>query len=118
MHGFATRSKVVATVNPGRVAEEYVHTHARRIDEVMTTDVITVTTDAPLEKAVEVMQHHRIKRLPVLRNGGVVGIVSRADLLRALSAALFSGVSPAPSDNVLWDRITAELKKQSWVPRS
>ena len=53
----------------------------------MTHDVISVEADAPLEEIVALMEEHRIKRVPVLEGDRVVGVVSRADLLRALAVA-------------------------------
>src|SRR6516162_6555287 len=53
----------------GAVADDYVHTHGRRVDEVMTSDVRTVADDAPLDVIVALMEKHRIKRIPVVRGG-------------------------------------------------
>lgn len=101
-------------VGPGKVAEEYVRAHGRRIDEIMSTDVVTISRDTTLDEVVETMSRRRIKRLPVIENGKLVGIVSRSDLLRALADAL-PATSPAVSDD---DRIRAdivdELERQSW----
>src|SRR4029077_11235625 len=54
-------------VGPGRLADEYAHAHGRAVDEVMTREVVTVAEDTPLEEAVRLMEHHRIKRLPVVK---------------------------------------------------
>ena len=54
-------------MGPGRLADEYVHTHTRRVADVMTPDPYTVTEATPLEDVVRIMEKHRIKRLPVLR---------------------------------------------------
>jgi len=72
-------------VGPGALAADYVRSHARRVDEVMTTDIHTITEDAPLDDVVALMEKHRIKRLPVMRGGELVGILSRANLLHALA---------------------------------
>src|SRR6185503_15359420 len=71
-------------VGPGRLASEYVHTHARKIADIMTPDPHTVTEDTSLEDVVHLMEKHRIKRLPVVRGKMLVGIVTRANLLHAL----------------------------------
>ena len=73
-------------IGPGALAGDYVHTHGRRVDEVMTGDVRTVADDAPLDVIVALMEKHRIKRIPVVRGGELVGIVSRANLLHALAS--------------------------------
>jgi len=102
----------------GRLAEEYTHTHAREVSEVMTTDVRAIAEDTPVAEIVSLMEKHRIKRLPVLRDGAIVGIVSRANLLRAL--ATFADQIPATSESDLDIRsyLLDEIAKQPWAPRA
>jgi CBS domain-containing protein len=78
-------------MGPGRLADEYVHTHGRRVAEVMTPDPFTIAEDTPLEDVVDSMERRRIKRVPVVREGRLVGIVSRADLLHALASTMRRG---------------------------
>lgn len=78
-------------------AAKYVKTHGRRAREIMTHDVVTVSESATLEEVADVLERRRIKRAPVLRDGKLVGIVSRADLLRGLATA--KGLKPATSDD-------------------
>jgi len=66
------------------LAAEYAKSHARRAGDVMTRNVVTVAGDVPLSHIADLFEKHNIKRVPVVRDGRVVGIVSRADLLRAL----------------------------------
>jgi CBS-domain-containing membrane protein len=75
-------------LNPGRAAREYVRTHGRKVGEIMTREVITTSPNAPLSAIVDIMESQQVKRLPVLQNQRLVGIVSRADLLRALAQLL------------------------------
>lgn len=104
-------------LGPGRLAADYVRTHARRVDEVMTRDVATIAPGAPLADAVLLMERKRVKRLPVVEGGRVVGILARADLLRAL-ARLGAEASTAPaSDTEIRKRLRAELDKQPWAAR-
>src|ERR1700690_3406901 len=65
-------------MGPGRIAGEYTHSHGSKVAEVMTTDVQTVGEDTSLEGVVQVMEKHRIKRVPVLRGRAVIGIVTRS----------------------------------------
>jgi CBS domain-containing protein len=103
-------------LGPGMIASDYVHSHARRVDEVMTSDVWTVTEEAPLGDIVALMEKHRIKRLPVMRGDELIGIVSRANLLRAL-AGVAGEIAPGPkTDETIRDRVLAELEAQSWTP--
>ena len=104
-------------MGPGRLAEEYVRTHGRRIAEVMTRDPVSVTPDTPLKEIVELMERHRIKRVPVLDGDAPVGILSRADLLRGLAGALAAAPAVATSDEEIRERILAELTRAAWVPR-
>lgn len=101
-------------VSPGTEAEEYVHAHGRKVEEVMTRDVLTTTPDAPLSQIVETMTSARVKRLPVVENGKLVGIISRSDLLRALAAALPSAPVAQTDDARLRAAILGELAKQPW----
>ncbi len=99
---------------PGREAERYVATHAIKIGDLMTTDVDTVAPGEPLSDAVEVMNRRSIKRLPVVENDKLVGIISRADLLRALLAA-FTEPAPNPhSDAEIRAAVVAELGSHPW----
>jgi CBS domain-containing protein len=103
-------------LGPGMIASDYVQSHARRVDEVMTSNVWTVSEDAPLADIVALMEKHRIKRLPVMRSDELVGIVSRANLLRAL-AGVAGEIAPAPkTDEAIRNRVLAELEAQSWAP--
>jgi len=104
-------------MGPGRLAEEYVRTHGRRIAEVMTRDPVGVSPDTPLEEIVALMERHRIKRVPVLDGDVPVGILSRADLLRGLAGVLAEAPAAAASDEEIHERILAELARAAWVPR-
>jgi CBS domain-containing protein len=63
-------------VGPGRLASEYVRTHGRKVADIMTSEVVTASADTPVQEIVGVMEKHRIKRVPVVKEGAVVGIVS------------------------------------------
>jgi CBS domain-containing protein len=104
-------------MGPGRLAEEYVRTHGRKIGEVMTRDPVCVRPDTTLKEIVELMERHRIKRVPVLDDEVPVGILSRADLLRGLAGALEATSTAATSDEEIRERILAELARSAWVPR-
>ena len=103
-------------LGPSRLASEYVHTHARKVEEVMTREPITITEDAPLDKVVQLMERRRIKRLPVVRGSKVVGIVSRANLLHALASLGAAAPPPAKSDVAIRQQLLAEFDKQTWAP--
>jgi CBS domain-containing protein len=103
-------------MGPGRLADEYVHTHARKIADVMTTDPCTITEDTSLQEVVHLMEKHRIKRLPVMKGKKLVGIVSRANLLHALASLAPTAAAPAATDGAIRERLLTELEHQKWAP--
>ncbi len=105
-------------MGPGRMADEYVRTHGRKVDEIMTRELVTVTEDTPLDEIVQIMERRRIKRVPVLRGEALLGLVSRADLLRALAHALDEKSAATTGDDDIRERVLAEIAKGTWAPRS
>ncbi len=106
-------------IAPGRLASEYAHAHGRRVGEVMTDAVISVGSDDPVADLIEVMERRRIKRVPVIDEGRLIGIVSRANLVHALVRNLPRPDSASiTSDEAIRDRIQAEIAKQPWGPRA
>jgi CBS domain-containing protein len=104
-------------IGPGRLADEYVRACGRKVDEIMTPNPYTVSEDASLEEVVASMEKHRIKRLPVVAAGKVVGIVSRANLMQAVST-LSREVEPAmAADGAIREAVLAEVGKQFWGPQ-
>ena len=116
-------------IAPGRLAREYADAHARIVGEIMTRDVVSVAPLATLPVVVGLMEDHNVKRLPVIEAGRLVGIVSRANLVRALvqdlatpaaqAAGPDGGTEPGPGpagDAELRDRILAEIARQPWGP--
>jgi CBS domain-containing protein len=106
-------------LGPGRLAEDYVKTHGRRVEEVMTRAVESIRPDTAVTELVQLMERRRIKRLPVLDGERLVGIVSRADLMRAVAQILDRGETVPSGDETIRERVLAELAKaQGWAPRS
>jgi len=103
-------------VGPGRLADEYVRSRGRRVEDVMTASVHAIDGDATLSDIVELMERHRIKRLPVLRDGKLVGIVSRANLLHALASLAREIKSTPASDESIREALLTELNRESWAP--
>ena len=101
----------------GRIASEYAHTHGRRVHEVMQSIVYTVGANASLEDVVRLMERHSIKRVPVVRDNVLVGIISRADVVRALAQNLRTLPTQA-EDRSIRDSLIEELKNQYWAPLS
>jgi CBS domain-containing protein len=94
---------------PETQAREYVKSHGGRARDVMTGQLVTVTEDASLEEIATLLEKHRIKRVPVVRAGKLVGIVSRANLLRGIVARQ-RGPQPSADDRALRVRVTEAIR--------
>ena len=97
-----------------RAAADYVKSHARRVADIMTRDVVTVSEFAALGEIADLMEQHRIKRVPVVHDGKLVGVVSRADLLRTLTSVTVS-VSDEDGDRSVRNRLLTELRQHKWA---
>lgn len=95
-------------------AREFVKAHGRKVREVMTQPAICVAADTPLAVVVRLMERHRVKRLPVAEHGRLVGLVTRADLLRALVTRQ-AEAPVAASDQELRARIDSMLRNEDWA---
>lgn len=106
-------------IAPGRLASEYAHANGRRVGEVMTDSVVSVGPDASVADLIDLLERRRIKRVPVIDRGRLVGIVSRANLVHALLHNLSRAADAnTGSDREIRDRILAEIEKQPWGPRA
>jgi len=104
-------------LGPGRLAKEYTEAHARKVGDAMTADVVSVPSHAELRDVVRLMSKRRIKRLPVIDDGRLVGIVSRANLVRALAKALVKKPARPLSDTEIWQAILDAIAAEPWGPR-
>lgn len=96
-------------------AAHYVRTHGLTAGEVMTTDVVCIAETTPIAEIATLLESRRIKRVPVVRDGKLVGIVSRADLLRGLGSRL--GAPRQEGDSGIRAAVLAELSRHpSWAP--
>jgi len=101
-------------ISSEKLATEYVKSHARYAGEVMTRKVVTAEENTSLSEVAKLFENHNIKRVPILRGSKVVGIVSRADLLRVL-ADLHEKSEPAPNDDdAIRNEIIRRLKAEHW----
>jgi CBS domain-containing protein len=100
----------------GEAATDFVHERGRKISEVMTRDPLTITEDTPLEEIVTSMETNGVKRLPVLREDKLVGIVSRANLLQAVASLAREIPDPTADDDHIRKRIINSLEQNDWCP--
>jgi CBS-domain-containing membrane protein len=103
-------------MGPGKMAAEYTQTHGNKVSEVMTEDVQTVGEDAALEDIVELMERRRIKRVPVVRDGKVTGIVTRSNLMHAVVSLARSAPKTAKDDAAIREQLQAVMQKEQWAP--
>ncbi len=98
------------------LASQYVKEHARKVSDVMTTDVATVSETCPVADIAELLERKRIKRVPVLRDGKVVGVVSRANLIRALvTMAPELPVDADITDHSIREAVIAAMSGHPWA---
>ncbi|WP_158801532.1 CBS domain-containing protein [Acidisoma sp. L85] len=107
---------LLAFLAPGRLARNFVQSHGRRVGEVMTDHPVCITETTSLEDVVMLMQRKRIKRLPVVRDEALVGIVSRADFLRALAPLLDPQETAALGDAEIREKVISSLDEKAWAP--
>ncbi len=98
-------------------AAEYIKEHAQHVRDVMTRNVITAAPDTPLDAVAAVLEKNAIKRVPIVENGQLVGVVSRANLIQALAADRKGLELPIP-DSKLRDRLLSHLNAQPWAHTS
>lgn len=97
-----------------QLAHNFVKAHGTKVSDVMTKEVIVAKPDTPLSEVAGLLEDHRIKRVPVVEEDLVIGVVSRANLLQALASAKpRAGAAPA-SDSELRDTIIDKLTAQPW----
>jgi CBS domain-containing protein len=95
------------------LAAEFTKAHGLKAKDVMTTQVLTADPDTPLETVADMMERHGVKRVPIVKDGNIVGIISRANLVQALA----SGRHDAPVDDAdekLRQAVTAEIENKPW----
>ena len=99
-----------------QLAGEYIRSHSAKVTDVMTRDVISVTDTTPVADIAVLLESNRIKRLPVLREGKLAGIVSRANLVRALAMTVNDRASNTEADDTdIRNKLLAELMAQKWA---
>jgi CBS domain-containing protein len=96
------------------LAAEYIKAHGRKVADVMTRDVITAAPDTPLHEIAALLEKKSIKRVPIVKNGHLVGIVSRANLIQAVASTRKELEIPL-SDNAIRDKLLAHLQGQAWA---
>lgn len=98
------------------LAGEFLKEHSRRVGDLMTRDVVSAAPDTPVVDIATLLERHRIKRVPIVEGGTVVGIVSRANLIQALATFRKKALEPQPiADIELRETVVSRLKSEPWV---
>ncbi|HXW69932.1 MAG TPA: CBS domain-containing protein [Methylocella sp.] len=106
----------VEAITPARtLALDYAKSHGQRVAEVMSEYVISASEDTPLSEVASILEKNRIKRVPILKDGKLVGIVSRANLIQALASTPPISAKDPVADRGVRAAILARLADQSWT---
>tara|TARA_R110002124_G_scaffold106374_1_gene258044 strand:- start:3026 stop:3724 length:699 start_codon:yes stop_codon:yes gene_type:complete len=97
--------------NPQSDAANYIKSHGRNAADIMTKDVITVAEDTSVGDAARILETEHIKRVPVLKSGKLIGIVSRSNLLQTMASTPPAVAMFGVEDGALRDLIFQELSK-------
>lgn len=98
-----------------KLAGEYLKEHAVRVADIMTDNVVAVAPDTELSEIADLLERHHIKRVPVLAEGKLVGIVSRSNLIRALANALQPNPDAAATDAAIRRDVVQALQGHRWA---
>lgn len=100
-------------------AGDYIKSHGRKAENVMTRNVVTITEETPLHEIARLLEKHKIKRVPVTHNGELVGIISRANLLQGLAAKTSESTSAISSDDkTIREKLLFELSEEVRLDRA
>jgi CBS domain-containing protein len=98
-------------------AQEYVRTHPRSVGSVMTRETLCIAEDMPLSMIVRMMEQGHVKRLPVIKDSKIIGIVSRRDVLPPLSSIVGDRLAGSATDERILQQIERDLAAQPWCPQ-
>lgn len=105
--------------DPADKPREYLKSHGQTAKDVMTADVVSVGEFSSIAEIAELLETKRIKRVPVVENGKLVGIVSRANIIQALVAGKEKGIpETASTDQDIRSKILEELGTHTWASSS
>lgn len=104
--------------DPTALASRYTKAHGAKTADVMTRHVATVGPDADLAVVADILRAHRVKRVPVVQDGKLLGIVTRSDIVKALSGAIGPGASKTRSDGELQRSILERMRIERWLDTS
>lgn len=96
-------------------AREYVREHGRKVEDVMTREVVTAKPSASLGQIADLLERNKIKRVPIVENDKLVGVVSRANVVQAVASCLRSDNATNQADATLRETILTKFKREPWA---
>jgi CBS domain-containing protein len=104
-----------AVTGASTLATDFAKSHGKKVDEIMTSGVISVSEDTPLSEIAALFERKGIKRVPVVRDGKLVGIVSRSNLIQALASVVGRMDQHDETDRQIRLELMSLLGQQSWT---
>jgi CBS domain-containing protein len=96
-------------------AREYIKSHGLKAHDVMTRVIVSVSKNASLAEVADVLDSHRIRQVPVMDDGKLAGMISRADLVRKLAEIRIAAPAARPDNGALQKAIWEQIKAQPWL---
>jgi CBS domain-containing protein len=105
-----------AVTGGSTLAQDFAKSHGKKVHEVMMSGaIISAPEDAPLSDIATLLERNRIKRIPITRDGKLVGIVSRSNLIQALASAMHHTDAPNDQDATIRDEFLKRVEGQKWT---
>jgi CBS domain-containing protein len=106
---------VEAVTGASTLATEFAKSHGKKVGEVMATGVISVSEGTPLSEIAALFERKRIKRVPVVKDGKLVGIVSRSNLTKRSLRRSYASIQHDETDRQIRLELLSRLKDQKWT---
>ena len=98
-----------------KLAERFAKAHGKRVSEVMSTNVIFASEDTPVSEIAALLETHRIKRVPIINDGKIVGIVSRSNLMQALASCKLAEPKSKTDRSIRIELLDRLRQQQRWT---
>jgi CBS domain-containing protein len=97
------------------LANEFAKSHGKRVADLMSRHVVSASEDTPLAEIAALLERHQIKRVPIIKDRKVIGIVSRANIVQALASSKGKSEGERDADRAIRSEILARLGQQRWT---
>ena len=97
------------------LADEFAKSHGKCVADLMSRRIVSASEDTPLAEIAALLERHQIKRVPITKDGKVIGVVSRANLVQALASSKGKPDSERDGDRAIRSEVLARLREQRWT---